>query len=47
MAALALGLYLLGRGTKQPVRLGRRTGQALVGVYLLHTLALLITSGPG
>jgi cation:H+ antiporter len=47
MAALALGLYLLGRETGQPVRLGRRTGQALVGVYLLHTLALLITSGPG
>lgn len=47
MAALALGLYLLGRDTGQPVRLGRRTGQALVGVYLLHTLALLLTSGPG
>lgn len=47
MAALALGLYLLGRETGQPVRLGRRTGQALVAVYLLHTLALLITSGPG
>jgi cation:H+ antiporter len=47
MAGLALGLYLLGRDTGQPARLGRRTGQALVGVYLLHTLALLITSGPG
>lgn len=47
MAALALGLYLLGRDTGQAVRLGRRTGQALVGVYLLHTLALLLTSGPG
>ena len=47
MAGLALGLYLLGRETGRPVRLGRRTGQALVGVYLLHTLALLITSGPG
>lgn len=47
MAALALGLYLLGREKGQPVRLGRRTGQALVGVYLLHTLVLLITSGPG
>lgn len=47
MAALALGLYLLGRQAAGPTRLGRRTGQALVGVYLLHTLAVLVTSGPG
>jgi cation:H+ antiporter len=47
MAALALGLYLIGRDTGHPVQLGRRTGQALVGVYLLHTMALLVTSGPG
>ena len=47
MAGLALGLYLLGRETGQPVRIGRRTGQALVAVYLLHTAALIVTSGPG
>lgn len=47
MAGLALGLYLLGRETGQPVRLGRRTGRALVAIYLLHTAALIVTSGPG
>ncbi|MGM9425609.1 calcium/sodium antiporter [Hydrogenophaga sp. MI9] len=47
MAVLALGLYRLARDAEGPARLGRRAGQALVGVYLLHTAALLITSGPG
>lgn len=47
MAALAMGLYLLGRRSDRPARLGRRAGQALVGAYLLHTLAVLATSGPG
>lgn len=47
MAALALGLFLLGRSERGPSRLGRRTGQALVGAYLLHLLAVLVTAGPG
>ena len=47
MALLALGLYGLARDADSPARLGRRLGQALVGVYLLHTAALLFTSGPG
>lgn len=47
MAALALGLFLLGRESRGPSRLGRRTGQALVAAYLLHLLAVLVTAGPG
>lgn len=47
MAVLAFVLYRLGTSTNGPARLGRRTGQALVGVFVLHTLALLLTSGPG
>lgn len=47
MAALALALYILGRDQRQPTRLGATTGRALVAVYLLHALALIVTSGPG
>lgn len=47
MAALALGLFLLGRERNGPSRLGRRTGQVLVGAYALHQLMVLVTAGPG
>lgn len=47
MAALALCLYRLARDADRPAQLGRRTGLALIGVYVLHTAALLLTSGPG
>lgn len=46
MAALAFVLYRLG-AIEGPARLGRRTGRVLVAVFVLHTLALLLTSGPG
>lgn len=47
LAGLAFVLYRLGTGANGPARLGRRAGQALVGVFVLHTVALLLTSGPG
>jgi cation:H+ antiporter len=47
MAGLALVLYLRGRDARQPTHLGKTTGHALVAVYLLHALALVVTSGPG
>ena len=47
MAALALGLYLLGRDQRRPTHLGRTAGRMLVAVYLLHAAALIVTSGPG
>lgn len=47
MGVLALGLYRLARDTEKPAHLGRRTGLLMIGVYLLHTAALVITSGPG
>ena len=47
MAALALGLYLMGRGERRPTHLGKAAGSALVAVYLLHAGALIVTSRPG
>ena len=47
MAGLALVLYLRGRDERRPTHLGRTTGRALVAVYLLHAVAIVITSGPG
>ena len=47
MAALALGLYWVGRDPQRPTQLGQTAGRVLVAVYLLHTAALIVTSGPG
>lgn len=47
MAGLALVLYLRGRDERQPTHLGPTTGRALVAVYLLHAVAIIVTSGPG
>lgn len=47
MAGLALVLYLRGRDERRPTHLGRTTGRALVAVYLLHAVAIVVTSGPG
>lgn len=47
MALLAMGLWLIGRDPVRPAHLGRRTGQLLIIIFALHTLALLLTAGPG
>lgn len=47
MAGLALVLYLHGRNERRPTHLDKKTGRALVAVYLLHAAAIVVTSGPG
>ena len=47
MAALAFGLYWLGRHDGNDVPWDRKVGRALVAIYLLHAVTLVITSGPG